>query len=187
VHVPAGDDVEAEPLERVLLLLLVDVDADDPVRPVGAEVDDGRLGQLADLVRGAGPARRQARPSAAWRAAPRRAPNKVDPFSQRFEPSVRSTWRSELQRIVPGSKFAASSSTEVVVSVTSVSSPPMIPAKAIAPSASAMTRSAGSSLRRLPSRLSNSSPARARRTMILPPRSVSKSKACSGFPSASMT
>ena len=57
MHVPAGDDVEAERLERVLLLLLVDLDADDPVRAAGAEVDDGRLGQLADLVRGTGPPR----------------------------------------------------------------------------------------------------------------------------------
>ena len=86
-----------------------------------------------------------------------------------------------------GSKLAASRRMFVVLSRTSVSSPPMIPAKAIAPSASAMTRSSGSSFRGFPSRVVNSSPLRARRTTIFPPRSVSKSKACSGLPMASMT
>ena len=41
------------------------------------------------------------------------------PFSHRFEPSVRRASRSEVSRTPIGSKFAASSSTSVVVSPTS--------------------------------------------------------------------
>ena len=52
------------------------------------------------------------------------------PFSHRFEPSVRNASRSDVCRIPIGSKFAASSSTLVVASVTSLSSPPMIAASA---------------------------------------------------------
>ena len=52
------------------------------------------------------------------------------PFSQRFEPSVRRRSRSDVRKMPCGSKFAASSSTVVVASPISVSSPPMIPASA---------------------------------------------------------
>ncbi len=109
------------------------------------------------------------------------------PFSQRFEPSVRSASRSELRRMPTGSKFAASSSTDVVVSDTSVSAPPMIPASAIPRFESAMSRSLRSSLRTVPSSVLSSSPLRARRTMTRLPVSVSKSNTCSGLPSASIT
>ncbi len=65
------------------------------------------------------------------------------PFSQRFEPSVRRRSRSEVRKMPYGSKFAASSRTRVVPSPISVSSPPMIPASAVARSASAISRSSG--------------------------------------------
>ena len=55
-HVPAGRDVEPERVERVLLLLLGDLDAHDPVGALGAERDPRRLGQLADDVCVARPA-----------------------------------------------------------------------------------------------------------------------------------
>ena len=80
------------------------------------------------------------------------------PFSQRFEPSVRRRRRSEVRKMVVGSKLAASSSTSVVDSPISVSSPPMIPASATERSASAIIRSVGSSLRSTPSRVRIVSP-----------------------------
>ena len=109
------------------------------------------------------------------------------PFSQRFEPSVRSRRRSEVRKIPVGSKFAASSSTSVVPSEISVSSPPMIPASATERSASAIIRSSGSSFRSTPSSVRIVSPGCARRTTIRPPASFARSNACSGFPSASIT
>ena len=190
MDVPARDDVEAEALEDVLLLLLVDLDADDP-RSRGSvrKLTTGGSGRSPLTSVSPGPARAgEVDQELASRVGPRAAPGTDRrPSPSGSSPRCGGRWRSELRRIVPGSKLAASSRTAVVVSVTSVSSPPMIPANAIAASPSAITRSAGSSLRRLPSRLANSSPGRARRTTIRPPRSVSKSKAWSGFPSASMT
>ena len=109
------------------------------------------------------------------------------PFSQRFEPSVRSFSRSELRSSPNGSKFAASSRISVLDSRTSVSSPPMIPASAIARSASAITRSCSSSSRSTPSSVRSFSPRAARRTTIRSPASEVRSKAWSGLPSASMT
>ena len=109
------------------------------------------------------------------------------PFSQRFEPSVRRRSRSDERKIPVGSKFAASSRTSVVPSPISVSSPPMIPASATERSASAIIRSSGSSLRSTPSSVRIVSPGSARRTTIRPPWSFARSKACSGFPSASIT
>ncbi len=106
-------------------------------------------------------ARRRARRSAASRARrPPRPPCGSTPFSHRFEASLRSACRSELRRIPTGSKFAASSRTDVVVSATSVSSPPMIPASAIARSPSAITRSSVVSVRSVPSsvRISSAAP-----------------------------
>jgi hypothetical protein len=86
-----------------------------------------------------------------------------------------------------GSKFAASSRTSVVASEISVSSPPMIPASATARSPSAITRSSGTSSRSAPSSVRIRSRGVARRTTMRPPASLSKSNACSGFPSASIT
>ena len=70
-----------------------------------------------------------------------------------------------------GSKFAASSSTVVVPSPISVSSPPMIPASATDRSASAIIKSYGSSSRSTPSSVRSFSPGLARLTTILPPAS----------------
>ena len=67
-----------------------------------------------------------------------------------------------------GSKLAASRSTSLVESVTSLSSPPMIAARATARSPSVIRRSAGSTERSVPSSVRTSSPARAWRTTILP-------------------
>ena len=67
---------------------------------------------------------------------------RVDAFSQRFEPSVRSRRRSDVRRIDAARssppRAAPRSSSEI-----SVSSPPMIPAEAIERSASAIIRSTG--------------------------------------------
>ncbi len=109
------------------------------------------------------------------------------PFSQRLEPSVRSRSRSDVRKIVNGSKFAASRRTSVVSGPISVSSPPMIPASATEPSASAIIRSVGTSSRSTPSSVRSFSPGSARRTTMRPPSSFAKSNACSGLPSASMT
>ncbi len=109
------------------------------------------------------------------------------PFSHRFEPAVRSANRSDERRIPSGSKFAASRSTSVVVSTTSLSSPPMIAASATARSPSVIRRSSVSRLRSVPSSVRISSPARARRTRIRPPASFARSKACSGLPHACIT
>ena len=83
------------------------------------------------------------------------------PFSQRFEPSVRRRRRRDEARIPTGSKFAASSRTFVVRSVTSVSSPPMIAAMATALAPSAITRSSRVSSRSCPSSVVIASPGRA--------------------------
>ena len=109
-------------------------------RPISSSARSGRSGRRA------APGARRARP----RARPTRAPASSTissvassaacsarygstPFSQRFEPSVRSRSRSEVRKMPVGSKFAASSRTSVVASPISVSSPPMIPASAIGP------------------------------------------------------
>ena len=85
------------------------------------------------------------------------------------------------------SNVADSTSTVVVVAVTSEAPPPITPATATASSASAMTSISVDSVRSLPSINRNRSPALARRTTIRPPRSRSKSNACSGCPSSSIT
>jgi hypothetical protein len=89
--------------------------------------------------------------------------------------------------IPTGSKFAASSRMSAVSSLSSVSSPPMIPARATPRSASAITRSDGSSFRSSPSSVRSSSPGSARRTTIRPLASLAWSNACRGLPSASIT
>ncbi len=61
-------------------------------------------------------------------------------------------------RMLTRSKLAASSSTFVVLSETSVSSPPMTPARAIGPAASAITSVSGVSLRSTLSRVTSVSP-----------------------------
>ena len=68
---------------------------------------------------------------------------------------------------------------------TSVSLPPMMPASATGASASAMTRSSATSCRVVPSMVTSFSPCPvelARRTTIFDPESLSRSKACMGWP-----
>ena len=109
------------------------------------------------------------------------------PFSQRFEPSVRRPSRSEVFSTPIGSKFAASSSTSVVDSTTSLLAPPMIAASATGFSPSVISRSCSSTRRTVPSSVCTSSPARACRTTMRPPASAERSNACSGLPYTCMT
>ena len=84
-------------------------------------------------------------------------------------------WRSPLRSTVSGSKFAVSSTTDVVESrdLGVLAAHHAGEADRLA-RASAITRSAGSSVRLVPSSVTSSSPGRARRTMISPPTSVSR-------------
>ena len=96
-------------------------------------------------------ARRRGRPGAASPGAPRAGRGTGRrPSPSGSSPRCAASGAPSSTGSSPGSKLAASSRMDVVVSVTSVSSPPMIPAKAIAPSASAMTRSAGVELAQVP-------------------------------------
>ncbi len=72
------------------------------------------------------------------------------------------------------SKCAASISTFTVASETSVAAPPMTPATPMAPEPSVISRSSGSRLRTLPSRVFSVSPGLARRT-TMSPESLSRS------------
>ncbi len=109
------------------------------------------------------------------------------PFSQRDEPSVRSPSRVEDAWVAGPSKFAHSSSTVVVESVTSLHSAPISPAIADGFSASAMTSVSVSSVRCWPSSVVTGSPSAARRTMISRPATLSRSKAWVGSPRVSIT
>ncbi len=85
-----------------------------------------------------------------------------------------------------GSKQAASSSTCAVPPEISVAAPPMTPARPSGPESSAMTRSSVVSARSWPSRVTSRSPSVARRATTAP-ESLSRSYACSGCPSSSIT
>ncbi len=104
------------------------------------------------------------------------------------EASLGSLWARAVRAMLTASKWAASMSTFRVVAPTSVSAPPITPAIAIArsPSWSVISRSPSPRLRSASSSVVSRSPARARRTTMGPWR-VSRSKACSGWPSPSMT
>jgi len=67
------------------------------------------------------------------------------------------------------------------------SSPPLMPPKATGRSASAITNIASVNSRASPSSVVMRSPSVARRTTIRLPRSISKSKACSGWPNSNIT
>ncbi len=123
-------------------------------RATGRSLTTGRRGSaLADVARSAlscPPASSSSKPARGSPAAASASWGST-PFSQRPEASLRRRWRSELRKIVVGSKFPASSRTERVSSRISVSAPPMIPASAIARSRSAITRSSATSPRTTPS------------------------------------
>ena len=76
---------------------------------------------------------------------------------------------------------AASISTRVVASETSDTCPPMTPAIPEGPSASHTSAASLVNVRSTPSSVVIVSPSRARRTTIRPPRTRSRSKACSGW------
>ena len=134
LHRPVVRDAETEPLQTVALLRLRNGQADH------ASVDEG-----SKAIDGGGPDRRAPRraPSNAppqtppgapsHRSLPAPASSASTPFSHRVWLSVRMRSRSPLRKTVSGSKFAASSSTEVVVPLTSVLAPPITPAIAIGP------------------------------------------------------
>ena len=88
------------------------------------------------------------------------------PRVKRVLASLKSVNCRAVLRTLTASKAALSSRTLVVAAVTSVSSPPMTPASATGPTASAMTRCAGFSERVTLSSVTSVSPSRARRTVI---------------------
>ena len=93
----------------------------------------------------------------------------------------------EVFRMLAELKQALSSRTSVVSPLTPEYSPPMIPARAMGFSASAMTRLASESSSSLPSRVTIFSPGFARRATTRRPESLFKSKACRGWPSSMST
>ena len=84
-------------------------------------------------------------------------------------------------------QVAASISTRVVLSETSETRPPMIPAMPVGPSASQTSATSEEKLRSTSSSVVILSPSCARRTMMREPRTSSRSNACSGCPVASIT
>ena len=84
-------------------------------------------------------------------------------------------------------QVAASISTRVVPSETSEIWPPITPPMPDGPSASQTTAMLESSVRSTSSSVVIRSPSAARRTTIRPPRTLSRSNACSGWPVASIT
>ena len=109
------------------------------------------------------------------------------PFSKRPLASLRSPRTCDVRWMLGPSQLATSISTRVVPSWTSERSPPMTPAIEVGPSASSMTSIWASRVRTCPSRVVTCSPSRARRTTSLPPATRSRSKACSGLPTSSIT
>ena len=116
-HVPVVGDLEAEPLED-LRAARRGATSSPTTRSVrsGRRLTTGRAGRPRWTSALPAARRRRGRRGAGSRA-PRRArrDDGSTPFSQRFEPSVRRPSRSEVCRTPIGSKFAASSSTSVVV------------------------------------------------------------------------
>ena len=94
---------------------------------------------------------------------------------------------AEVRRVLMGSKLADSNSTVSVPSCISLSAPPITPASPTASVESAMVNTGGSRVRLSPSSVVMTSPGRAARTMTVASLTVSKSKACRGWPYSSMT
>ena len=84
-------------------------------------------------------------------------------------------------------QVAASISTRVVLSDTSEIWPPMIPAIPLGPSPSQTSAASELKVRSTSSSVTIVSPSRARRTSIRPPRTLSRSNACSGCEQVSIT
>ena len=90
------------------------------------------------------------------------------PRSKRLDASEGSLWRRAVRKIDVASKCAASITTWVVVSLSSVVWPPMTPAMPIGPVSSVISRSSADSVRVTSSRVVSFSPSAARRTTIGP-------------------
>ena len=108
-------------------------------------------------------------------------------FSKRMEASVRSLMAEEVLRTEAAWKLALSRTTRVVLSLMAVSAPPMTPASAMAPAASAITRLAGPRVYSSSFRARKRSPGCAGRTKMVSPRSRSASKACIGWAISAIT
>ena len=108
--------------------------------------------------------------------------------SNRREASLGSLCLRAVRAIVAGSQWAASMTTSMgsAPGRISVDAPPITPARPIGPESSVMSRSSGSRRRCTSSSVVSVSPGRARRTTI-GPDSRPASKACSGWPSSSIT
>ena len=113
----------------------------------------------------------------------------LTPRSNLKEESLEILWRLLELRTVTGLNVAVSMRMFFVSLVTAVSAPPLTPASATGLTASAITRSSDVNLIDVAPSPSgkNSSPSLARRTIIFPPSSLSKSKTCVGCPSSKST
>ncbi len=131
------------------------------------------------------------------RCAAARAASGSTPRSKRFDASEGSLWRFAARAIATGSKCAASTMISVVPVTTPVSgsvtgsrisvvAPPITPARPIGPLLSQISRSSADSFRLTPSSVVSVSPSAARRTWI-GPSTRSRSYACSGWPTSSIT
>jgi hypothetical protein len=120
------------------------------------------------------------RSSSMARAMPRTVLAGSCAFSKRIEASVRSRMADDVLRMDDAWKQALSSTTRVVLPVIELSRPPITPASAMAPPASAIVRLDGSSVYSSPLSARKSSPGRAGRMKMVPPRMRSASKACIG-------
>ena len=125
--------------------------------------------------------------SSATRFVDRIVDSKSAPRSKRWEASVCKPCRLETLRMVAGSHQADSIRMLRVFSVIMVSNPPITPASPTGFLASQTTRSSTLSLRSTPSRVRSVSPGRAKRTMIMPPSSRSRSKTWVGLPISQRT
>ena len=108
-------------------------------------------------------------------------------FSNRADASVRSPSAFDVRMMFGPTHVAASIRTRVVLSDTSEISPPMTPAIPLGPSASQTSAISPVKVRSAPSRVVIVSPSPARRTTIWRPRTSSRSNACSGWPTQSIT
>ena len=109
------------------------------------------------------------------------------PFSNLPEDSVRMPRLLAVTRLLPLSKAAHSNSTLAVSETISLSSPPMMPARPVAFSSSAMTSMSGVSWCSLPSRVFSISPSFAFLTTMVCPCTLLRSNACMGWPVSSIT
>ena len=124
--------------------------------------------------------------SSATRSAARSVTVGSVPRSKRLAASDGSLCRLEVRKIRTGSQWAASMKMFVVVSDSSVVSPPITPASPIGPESSVIRTSSAVRVRSAPSRVRSRSPSSASRTRI-GPASVSRSKPWIGWPSSSIT